>query len=299
ADTDKKSYSGITFGGYDIDSNYFEYLSQGCITNNTHVLHDNVFDHIYGFSDGVAHGNGCEFNTEFNSTNAVYNNIFSNPFYDGVGCGNELFQTAPQSGNSTFFFNNLIYGWGCGSNGNYFYICGSPSPSCSTTTFTENVFNNTMVMANGGLSTLVATAPSTIHINFINNHCISPATPASCIVTTQGGTLVQTTNILQTITSATSQGYVATQPFAYSPTLGTNATVGTGTNETTSLCNPLVSSGDTLLQIAGAACKAETGYACTPNFTNHTVTCPGLPSPTARPNSAAWDAGAYQFSGSA
>jgi len=299
SDTDEKSYSGITFGGYDIDSNVFRYMTQGCITNNTHTMHDNVFDHLYGYSDGLAHGNGCEFNTENNTDNVVYNNIWSNFAYDGVGCGNEQFQTAPQSGRTTYFFNNVIYGWGCGSNGNYLDICGSPSPSCSNTTFTINAFNNTMVMTNGGLSTLVATAPSTIHINFINNHCISPATPSSCILTTQGATIVQTTNLLQTTANATSQGYNATQTYAYSPTLGTNSSVGFGTNETTSLCSPLVGSGDSLLQAAGAACELETGYSCTLNLTNHTVSCPAIAIPVARPSSGVWDAGAYEFSAGA
>jgi hypothetical protein len=44
---------------------------------------------------------------------------------------------------------------------------------------------------------------------------------------------------------------------------------------------------------AGTACQSATGYACSYNTSNHTVSCPAL-TLVGRPASAAWDTGAYQ-----
>jgi hypothetical protein len=73
--------------------------------------------------------------------------------------------------------------------------------------------------------------------------------------------------------------------------------VGTGTNETTNLCAAIAAAAvsNPTLADAAIACKSGTGYACTYNTGNHTVTCPAR-TRTARPVTGAWDVGAYQYS---
>jgi hypothetical protein len=290
SDTDQSSLGAIAWGGYDIHGNVITNTGNGVVTDNTHVFHDNLLQFLSQSSDGEAHTNGFEFNSEQPGTsNAVYNNVIRNIFVHGGGVVQWM---TPDNGQTDYYFNNVVYNQS--SNGNYFDVCQPGGGSCpSTTSYTVNVFNNTWVLPNSGA---IAGPFSGATVNFQNNHCVIPGGgAASNCYKSSGGTLNYLTNVIQTPTTATGQGYSATGTYAYSPKTG-SATVGTGTNEQ-EFCAALSGSSDTWLQQAGAACAYDTGFACTYVTSSHSVSCP-VRTAVARPTKTPWDVGAYQSSGS-
>jgi len=300
SDSDDHSYVAFWYGGYDVHDNVIRHIGTAAVLNNNHTFHDNLIEYVQGNTDGVAHGNAVEFNTEWNGNNVVYNNVFRDEFgYPGTtGCGNIQFQQAPRQNATDYTFNNLIYNYPCG-NGNYWDLCSAPKSDCiNVTTATVNLFNNTWVMTAGyDQAWLSPGAPSTLVANWYNNHCIIPGGgAASACFWSSSGTINYLTDVVQDTTVASGQGYTSSEPYAYSPTSASNATVIAGTNEK-GYCSALTGSSDADLQAAGIACQSDTGYACTYNSTNHTVSCPARTT-IARPTITAWDAGAYQLSGS-
>ncbi len=291
SDTDQVSGDAITFGGFDIHGNYFGHMANAIITNNTHTLHDNLFEFLSQDADGVSHTNVAEFNVEYAGSETVYNNLVRNNFVTGAG---EFFQMSPATGQTDYYFNNVVYSMS--TNANWLDFCGGVGvgSGCGSSGGTINIFANTWVIPFSGGAAGGPGSGSTA--NFINNHCIIPGggSGSSCYPS-QGGTVNATTNTYQTPAQATAQGYTAGETFAYSPTSAGNATVGTGTNEQ-SICNTLLASADQLVQAAGTACQSDTGYSCTYNSSAgvHTMTCPARTA-IARPISATWDVGAYQF----
>jgi hypothetical protein len=138
-------------------------------------------------------------------------------------------------------------------------------------------------------------ATSTATFNSINNHWISSTAPIVC---SGGYACNQTTDLTQCVgTGSTCSDQVtphgdqctSSQTFVFSPVVSTKSRVGAGTNEQ-SLCTTI----SALDSTAGAACKKDTSYACNYNTSNHTVSCPAR-TQNSRPNSAAWDIGAYLF----
>jgi len=93
---------------------------------------------------------------------------------------------------------------------------------------------------------------------------------------------------------ATNDGY--TSGNSYAPTSNGSPTVGAGTNERNGYCAAMSASADALVKAAGAACQSDTTDACTYAVSSHTISCPSRTT-TARPATAAWDVGAYQFAG--
>ena len=287
SDSDSQSFFCVFGGGYDIHNSVFRYASNGVVVNNAHVFHDNLLEHIQKTSDGVAHGNVVEFNVEWQTVNAIYNNVLRNQW--DTGCAGEVqFWETPHS--TDYTFNNLAYGNPCGA-GNYWNEIGASGGGDSG--WTADLFNNTFIVSANAPH--IAGPPSDGSVNFYNNHCETPSGGTAADCSSFQGTENYLTNLNQSTATDTAQGYTAAQTFAYSPTAGGNSTSGAGTNEI-SLCNALTGSADALLQLAGNACKNDTGYACAYNSGNYTVTCPAR-TPMARPASAAWDIGAYEFGG--
>jgi hypothetical protein len=93
---------------------------------------------------------------------------------------------------------------------------------------------------------------------------------------------------------ANGQGYNdTTSTFGFEPTSAVGSTVGTGTNENSAICSAITS----VNSYAGAACQNGTTFAVSYNATNHTVSFPAL-TVKARPSTAAWDKGAYEYNSS-
>jgi hypothetical protein len=292
SDSDKQSFSGVAFGAYDVHNSVFRYVGNGTTLNNNHVWHDNLLEYIFGSSDGVTHGNGVEMNTEYASVNAFYNNVIRNFFVGGVGCGNVVVWRTPQT--TDYAFNNLLYGQDASChNANFWDLVTANQGGADG--WTDNEFNNTWVLSANGPFTN-STMDGTATVNMINTHCISPnggTSGANC--QTINGTINYVSVVMQTTTQASGQGYTSGETFAYSPSSGSGATVGAGTNEQ-NLCSALTGSSDPLLRAAGTACQNDTGYACSYNPSTHSVSCPAR-TVVARPTSGVWDAGAYEYAG--
>jgi len=233
--------------------------------NGTWVTHDNL---IYNIRPSIAeptlsHENGAYLFPR--TTNDVYNNVMHD-----VCCGTAYylepgFNNGAGSPAVFHVYDNVFYqGTTFGNNG------GNPFPTPflvenenSAQAGTEvDLYNNTLQCGSGGCVrvTSIPVPPNTMRIQ--NNLWITDnGTPVS-FDSAQPPNLIQDHNLLMSNATATTQGYVAGNNYA--PTATSNVTVGAGTN----LTSLGISSLDSDIR----------------NVT--------------RPGSGAWDAGAYQFSGS-
>ena len=285
--SDNKIYSGSTCGAVPggervgaalygtvpfIYNNYLGHLSNGYIGGPDVAIHDNVFEDIETSPNDVNdHENGLKSYTDCNVL--IYNNVFKNfPYY-----GMELVSLYPGAGCTDHVFNNVSWNQTVGNG----FQCQEQSTGTCTW------FNNTEACgAAGTLTNTCGRSSGTETAHFINDHFITSA--SSWI---DGSAYTTTTDVIQNESTATGQGYTASQTYVYSPTSATNATVGSGTNEYNVLCTAVAA----LNAAAGVACSNDTTYAVTYNTSNHTTSYPAR-TPIARPLSGAWDVGAYQFS---
>jgi len=301
-DTAKDDFTGIyaTGGCGNVYQNYIAWIPDAVNEAFIVSFHDNLMANDGGlcYPGCQSHNNVMEENSGPTSADSFfYNNYFLNPASTD-SAGGIVLQLAPHSGQTSWFFNNVI------TNGPLYQanelMCadalGGGGGTCT-------IFNNTM---EGGAD---ATPPSGIPvragswngstspaaINLYNNHTISSASPmyttSDC---TSGCKVTQSPNpnLIQSKAKANAQGYTLAQTFSFSPASATGATVGSGTNET-SLCTTI--SG--LNAAAGTACQSDTTYGIAYDTTNHTVTGPARIT-IARPTSGAWDAGAYEWDSS-
>jgi len=212
------------------------------------------------------------------STLWVYNNIIRNA---GCSGGSNLYAISDDSCPScvSYVFNNVVYG-------NSLSFDPAITIGGNTYSGTYYYWNNTVQSigdcffnGNSGNPTQIA--------HYQNNHCIQPSGSAICGGTSgiqcinDGGNLKQTDAQADANTTPHFDQYTSSQTYAYSPVASTNSTVGGGNNLTSS-CSTV-----------GIALCSDMAYA-TYNTTNHTVV---MRTVNARPGSGAWDAGAYQFSG--
>jgi hypothetical protein len=277
-----------TFNGVDsqnggsIAYNYFAYVVSA-VLSTTDVVHDNVIVHTITSVDGD-HCNALFSQGPATTSNQIiYNNYINN----GNSCSGGVVLWfngnvgSPNPSSIGYGFNNVMWGLssnpvnignhGAGNYGTYWW------------------FNNTVDCTLGGCGGTPPTGPLWT-INLGNNHYIPSALNfacSGCTVNSIGTDLVQTESV------ANGQGYTSTETFPYSPisscTTGTCSTLQAGTNDQ-SVCTTLAG----INAAAGAACQNGTSVACAYSTSNHTLSCPNL-ALNARPASAAWDAGAYQF----
>ena len=280
ADTDQASCNGAVFGSPPyVAYNLFEYVASAMVIDSPVTVHDNIIQNVVTSfvttGGGTAHENGLEIN--FGPTATIYNNIFRH-----IGSGALTVWLAPDSTYTHYFFNNVVYDTDVG---NVFDLAASikTTPSGSVV-----AWNNTMQCGQNSNPNVICVQNINSAITAVtlqNNHFI---TSAGSYWSTNGPTPTLVTNLLQTPTNATSQGYTESQTYAFSPTAAypTNSTPGQGTSATL-LCT---ASG------AGAPCGLSTTYGVSYNATNHTVASPGL---TANTLNSTPDIGAYQFGSAA
>ena len=187
-----------------------------------------------------------------------------------------------QNGSSSWVtnaYNNIIDA--SPASGNVFNIGGHPS---SGDTGTYNIYNTTVIAENGGTCMGNGEASPRSTTNFSNLHCIGGSKLCDGTGTTcnnQGG------NLLQPASTASSQGYTASEVFEYSPesscTPGTCSTVQAGVNLSSSC-----SGSNTAL------CNSIT-YPMY-DSTNHTMSM-NTSAPAGNSRGSTWDIGAYEFGG--
>jgi hypothetical protein len=269
-------------GGTNVYNNIIANVTSGIVTA-VDIMHDNYIGPVWlGYTGG--HRNGVQIaGTVSLSYFLAYNNVLTGVQNGGMG-GFWVEQGSGNSGIAAYVFNNVLFG--ALGEGMQFCQLGS---SCGP----FYAFNNTMETQ----FALSGSMTSSSVANLYNNHCIEAA--SNCANNEGSWTVNETTNLVQCQGAGTGcadanasphfNQYINSNTYADSPVSGTSSTVGAGTNEE-SVCTTI--SG--LNAAAGTACKFGTSYACTYNTTNHTVVCPNL-ALVARPASAAWDVGAYQF----
>ncbi len=238
-------------------------------------IHDNNFGFVWTSFDATNHENIMEFQI---GGNTIYNNVY----HDTTSTSVWPMPLDPTASSTDWVFNNVCY--------NVTKDCISIDTSGTFPSYTANIYNNTLVPASGYFCADTTDRGATNSIGalkLVNNYCVTGAGTSvaswcfsgtsSCSTVT---TLTQTTNVITTASMATTQGYTASETFPYSPTAVTNATVGTGTNET---------------GVWPTGSTNDTAYGCTIAAGNM-VTCPSR-TQHPRPSTAAWDVGAYESGG--
>jgi hypothetical protein len=291
SDTARNSMHAIGGSPTYIVGNVIQYVTNTADNIQASNVHDNYFGPVVLSFQSGAHQNVlsvcCADNS--NTNQFFYNNVFTGTTCGP--CGGVVKLWLDQFGTSNtvgYAFNNVIYNNAPGN------MINQGHGTAGTNVGTWNFFNNTVecgtdtsqapcVNATGVPITSVAT------FNSINNHWISSTAPIVC---SGGYSCPETSDLTQSISKANGQGYSSARTFVFPPASGSGSTVAAGTN-VQSMCATI----NGLDATAGAACKKDTGYACSYSTGNHTVSCPAR-TPLLRPVSGNWDVGGYQWTGS-
>lgn len=277
------------FGGNgpaEIGWSYINYVTNG-IEGSQNSVHDTWISNIeLCFPSGGCHENAIQqAGLVSGSTALYYNNVITGVVSGGI---TKLWLGQAAGGNpmTAYVFNNVMYNNVAGNDVN---PCQLNSGSCGTYYYFSNTFQCGNSSSVGPCQAASGTLAPTQVAHWINNHCISTA----CVSISGDGnfTYDETTDLVQSVATASGQGYTFNSTYAFQPTSGSGGTVGTGTNKQ-ALCTTIAG----LNATAGAACQNDTGYACAYNAGNNTVSCPDRAT-NARPATAAWNIGAYQFGG--
>lgn len=184
----------------------------------------------------------------------VYNNVYYYTSADSAEPQNDLCASGSSSG-VIYIYNNTFY---CGDSGG-----DEGCINIGSGGGTMYIGNNHYITSTGGAEICVNESP------FNNSAC----------GTVTNWNYYSSTELAMTYSTATADGYMATQTYAFSSTSGSSPTVGLGGNET-SICNLTV-----------VLCT-DTEYGSGQGSGNTSV---AGRTPNARPASGAWNAGAYQF----
>jgi hypothetical protein len=294
------SGQGIYGRANDVHNSVFRYLSDFMVTGTTNTIHDNLFEYLYSsYQNNAQHPNVLNnLGGEAGTNLYVYNNIVRHTFVT------ENFFLAART--NVYIFNNVFYDnmnsvfgtlpGGC------VYLDDAPQATAPVSVY---IYNNTMgdsscqFVPGGDNAPLLAFNGS---LNFENNHFIGFTTQALSLATcgsistcpwlNNGGTITAVhdngNEIFQSTSTASSQGYVASNNYA--PTASGNATVGAGSNLTSSC--PTFSVDLDLCSGTSDAASEKSGNG------GEIASNPAIPI-VPRAASGVWDAGAYQFGGAA
>jgi hypothetical protein len=265
------------------------------VTNGIEGAFDDIHDNWLGPIDLCFPTSGCHQNAiqqagpASTTTNVrVYNNVITGVASGGMG---HLWveQSAVDNGAlETYVFGNVMFD---NQPGNDVDIC-QEGTNCGTFYFFNNTFECGTDSNTDDCTALQGSGsgPTTL-VHYANNQWITsgPSGQGITVMNAPNFTFTETTDLVQTVSLASSQGYASTSPFAFQPGASNGGTVGAGTNEQ-SLCASI----DAFDATAGAACRKATGYGCAYDTSAHTVTCPALPL-NPRPVAGPWDIGAYQY----
>ncbi len=258
------------YSGVKIINNVIQYVVNAVIVYNTEgtlEIGGNLIQYGLNSYQGVNHCNLME----IVGGGAFY--VHDNIMRDLECSGGEAFMDG-NSGETMYAWNNVIYNLGSGQT-------PSSPQTAGQTGISLHYYNNTVVSPGGQSCWNNSGQGGYSYTAFVleNNHCIGTGSLAD---TWTGGFPTSTTNVLMTPTTATSQGYTASETYAYSPTSNTNGTVGAGTNLTSSW--------------PGGFSTNDTGYGASLETVSGVVEAvsPGRTSNT-RPPSGAWDVGTYLY----
>jgi hypothetical protein len=252
------AYCNVPTSGFCTHENGFEDNADAGI-----YFYNNV---ITGESDGLA----LWIAPEPNHTATMWNNVIYNIH------NNQVLDMAPPVYNPSFCSSGKTSNGYCNTAGTYIFQnntveCGDDSAQY------DGCQSNIGVIGSG------STATSFI---YQNNHFISASTASGCYKGSGAASscTFDTSNVVQTLSTANSQGYNSSEPYAFSPSASGNATVGAGSNLMSAATGNL------------ASLASDTTYSCTMGSGTE-ASCPAE-TPAPRPSSGSWDAGAYLYSSS-
>jgi hypothetical protein len=284
-------------------NNYIKQVSSAFIVSYSSLVHDNRIEDVGPaycnmpfpqYAGNCTHENGFEDNGDTGLY--FYNNVITN-----ISAGLALW-IAPNPGYTANIWNNVIYlvhdnqvldlappvynptycttgatsNDYCKSAGNY--VLENNTVECGDDQTQYDVCQNNVGVIGSG-----ATATSMV---FQNNHFVTLTTASGC-ATGSGAALSCTfasTNVVQTLSTANSQGYNSSETYAFSPANSNGATVGAGSNLIAQAVQNM------------ASLASDTTYACTTGSGEQT-SCPAN-AVINRPQSGAWDSGAFLYTSS-
>ncbi|MGA9882410.1 MAG: hypothetical protein WBQ34_01695 [Candidatus Acidiferrales bacterium] len=269
--------------GNDADSTYFygnvcRYMTN-CIASPHFLksIHDNLFEYVYESYDPSEHGNVVEQYGAPGGTTTFYNNVVR---HVNAGIILDLYGTS----GGLYIFNNTFFDIQGISGGNCVMIQNDNQSQTRSMYFTNNTVDNTTNVC------AIRAQPNSGQgwngtVYFQNNHLIGITSLSAMESCSSGSTCTWTDNgneVFQTESAANNQGYTSGND--YQPTSASGATYHQG--------------GDLSLQCATysldlALCSGSTGGVIDVAASG---TLPVLDI-QASLRGAAWDAGAYQYSG--
>jgi len=283
ADSDPGGQLLCVAGFWNAAYNVFRYTTS-CIPNPLHTFHDNLYE--YFFENG--HSNMLEDIGESTlGANAIYNNVFRHVETTVTSGGSVgLWFAPPTSGTVDYIFNNVMYDVGAFE---YINLGGTAGDNAKGT---YQFFNNTF-QSNASQPILRCHLYTNGPVIDTNNHYIDDQSyilgPCSTLTTTTA--LFQTNAQADANVSRHFDQYTASETNGYSPVASSNSTVAAGTNEYSGYCSALATAG---LSAAATACQSDMSYACSYAGNGAPPVCPAR-TVTARPTTAAWDIGAYEY----
>ncbi|MGD0965409.1 MAG: hypothetical protein ABSA57_16085, partial [Candidatus Acidiferrales bacterium] len=295
SDTSKDMMNGVFLGADQVYNNYFQYVVSALL-GSFNSIHDNLVQYpVISFAGD--HANGIfNFGPQSGNHILMYNNVVRHTTACS-GCVNFWLDgnNGPNPSTVAYMFGNVLYDL------NPSNVINIPAHTASNYG-TFYVFNNTVQGGNDsdyGAPVGQNSEGQTYTVYDYNNHWLTTiSSPSAFPFCNSGGTCnggTQPPDLFQNLSAANGQGYSEAEVAVFSPASGctssTCATVGSGVN-LQSYCSAI--SG--INAAAGTACQNSATDGVGYNTTTHTVIYPGLAT-VARPTSAAWDRGAYQYSG--
>jgi hypothetical protein len=280
SDTDEASCSAIMGSPPYVENSLIQYVSSAMIVDGPVQISGNSILHVVASFDPTAHRNAIESNANLNVT-------ISNNEIGHLGSGVLGIWCAPNVTYSCTIFNNVLFDTDTGNvldpsapviNSGCAHSGGSYCDSAGSWLMYNNTVECGPDSNPNAVCVGIGTALSAVTLQ--NNQFITNATtPNNGVWSTTGVNAIETTDLKQTQSTATAQGYNMTETYPFSPIAG-GSTIGYGTNLTV-----LCSGGLALL-------CSDTQLGVAYNTTTHTVSSPGR---TTNPRLASWNAGAYQF----
>ena len=276
-------------------NNYVSSVSNGFQGNGDYWANNYVTKLGSCFSGGCHQNAMFNFGPAYATSMLLYNNVITGNLCSVCGGASKLWLSGNSQNSATGYgFNNVVYN---NSTGNMINLAGHNAGSYGTWYF----FNNTVecgtdANAPGPCSANDPASPESITVYFSNNHWI--LTSGSAVNCTNNATCPETTDLPQSVSTASGQGYTSGSTYAFQPINGSGSTVGAGTNKQ-SVCTTIsqlspAGISPALVTAAYNACRYDTGYSCSYNTSNHTVNCPDRTT-NGRPASGAPDIGSYQY----
>jgi hypothetical protein len=231
-DGDQASMYGIYGGPPICYKNVFRNMSNGMVLNGAILIHDNLFENIARSFDINAHSNGFESNTDGPEL-LFYNNILRHTDVIRTASKSPAGVTlwvAPQKGNTTYLYNNVIYD---ATPGNIIVLGDAlTNPGGSA-----QIINNSVKCGPDGNANqpAIRMRTSILGIVVLNNHFI---TANSTVIEQSGsGTIYKSNLIVQNEISANAQGYTSERILM--PSIG-GATLNAGINQDSLFSNDIL-----------------------------------------------------------